>query len=93
MTGSHCIIQLEIWERFKFPLGPGQPLMGVQEAKPQKLLEILHFYSTKKSLKIALSLCIFPLYCIPNTQKIHENPERVKIYYFLFQQKIILQNR
>ena len=36
MTGSHCIMQLEIWGSFKFPLGPGQPLMGVQEAKPPK---------------------------------------------------------
>ena len=51
--------------------------------KPPKAPRDLALYSTKKSLKIALSLCIYPVYCITNTQKIHENQEKVKIYYFL----------
>ena len=88
MTGGHCIMQLEVWGRFKFLLDPGQRSGG----KPLKAPGDPALYSTKKSLKIALSLCIFPMYCITNTQKIHENPEMVKIYYFLFQQKVLPQN-
>ena len=75
------------------PIGSRAALWGVQGAKHPKAPRDPALYSTKKTLKIALSLCIFSVYFITNTQKIHENPERVKIYYFLFQQKVLLQNR
>ena len=93
MTGGHCIMQLEAWGALSSHWVQGSALVGVQGTKPLKAPRELALYSTKKSLKIALSLCIFPVCCMTNTQKIHENPERVKICYFLFQQKVLLQNR
>ena len=58
MTGGHCIMQLEFWGHFIWV--QGSALMGVQGAKPPKSPRDPALNSTKKSLKIALTLCIFP---------------------------------
>ena len=87
MTGGYCIMQLEVWGASSSHWVQGSTLGGVQGAKPPKAPENPALYSTKKSLKVALPLCIFPLYFITNTQKIHENPEGVKIYYFFSSKK------
>ena len=70
MTGSYCIMQLEVRGHLKFPLGPGQHPGGeVQGTKPPKATRDPALYSTKKSLKIALSLCNFPVYFMQTLRK------------------------